>query len=612
MTAYSSILADIYFIEFLVVLAAAFPVYRYVLHMFQQNGYKPKEQRQWLRENASRFRLTKALFFVGLAQALCTMVLVLSGSYGGPGFFAVTVLFAAAIAGLSYAAYQAASYSEKYASKKPLVFTPRVKRLIAMLAALIAAICIWAFFFGRTWLYELFLRDITGAAAPTVLRLLAETGIPAAAVAGPVSWSLAFGFPAFALDILLALAGYLVLLANACAAPIEKHINAGFINDAKAILEAHRRVGMKVIGITGSYGKTSVKFFLRDILAVRYSVCATPSSFNTPMGLVRTIREKMTSADRIFLAEMGARNVGDIAELCDLVHPDDGVITAVGPQHLLTFGSLDNVKKTKFELADAVAARDGILFLNGDDENIADELKRHENRRVVIYRTETGGQPLPETGGRDLKVYTASSIATGRHGTSFTVTAPDGETQAFETGLVGAYNVINVLAAIALAHVYGVPLREAVIPVRRLQSIEHRMQLKPGGPNVTIIDDAYNSNPVGSKAAVETLGMIGDGVKILLTPGMVELGERQADYNKAFGGYAAAAGIDHILLVKGTSGLGDKNCTAIREGALEKGFDPDKIRIFDSFNEAYAYAVTGIRTDEHRYILFENDLTDNY
>lgn len=633
MILYSSILTDIYIIEFLAALAAAFPVFRYCLHMFQQNGYKPEEQRQWLKENASRFRLTKAIFFLGLAQVICSLILLFGGFYGTVGFGFVTVLFAFAEAGLSYAVYQAAAYSERYASKKPLVFTNRVKRLIAMLAALLAAIGIWALLFARNWLYEIFLRDITGAAAPTVLRFLAETGIPAAEAAGPAAWSLAFGFLVFVLDLLLALAGYLVLLANACAAPLEKRINNNFIKDAKRILAVHRAAGMQVIGVTGSYGKTSVKFFLKDMLSVKYSVCATPSSFNTPMGLVRTIREHMKNSDRVFIAEMGARNVGDIKELTDLVEPDWGIITAVGPQHLQTFGSIDNIKKTKFELADAVADKGGKLFVNGDNDDILDELPRHKNRDVVIYtmRTENelhamraaahpadranAASSASDTAGntsRSVKVYRASEISANRHGTGFTVTAPDGSTCIFDMGLVGSYNVINVLGAIAVACEEGISLGDLRIPVRRLSPVEHRMQLKPAGPNATIIDDAYNSNPVGSKAAVETLGTFTDGMKIIITPGMVELGEKQADYNKAFGGYAASAGLDYILLVKGSSGLGSANCEAIASGAREKGFPEDHIKTFDSFTDAYGYAMTGIRTDAHRYVLLENDLTDNY
>lgn len=634
MILYSSILTDIYIIEFLAALAAAFPVFRYCLHMFQQNGYKPGEQRQWLRENASRFRLTKAIFFLGLAQVICSLVLLFGGFYGRVGFGFVTVLFALAQAGLSYAVYQAAAYSERYASKKPLVFTNRVKRLIAMLAALIAAIGIWAVLFAGTWFYEIFLRDITGAAAPTVLALLAETGLPATEAAGPAAWSLAFGFLVFVLDLLLALAGYLVLLANACAAPIEKHINNNFINDAKRILSAHRAAGMQVIGVTGSYGKTSVKFFLKDMLSVKYSVCATPSSFNTPMGLVRTIREHMKNSDRVFIAEMGARNVGDIRELTDLVEPDWGVITAVGPQHLQTFGSIENIKKTKFELADAVAAKGGKLFINGDNDEILDEITRHGNRDIVIYTTRpeselhalhaaaahpadraNAASSASDAAGntsRSVKVYRASEISANRHGTSFTVTAPDGEACQYDMGLIGSYNVINVLGAIAVAAEEGISLGGLRIPVRRLSPVEHRMQLKPAGPNATIIDDAYNSNPVGSKAAVETLGTFADGVKIMITPGMVELGDKQAEYNKAFGGYAEAAGLDYILLVKGSSGLGTANCEAIASGAREKGFAEDHIKTFDSFTDAYGYAMTGIRTDAHRYVLLENDLTDNY
>lgn len=168
--------------------------------------------------------------------------------------------------------------------------------------------------------------------------------------------------------------------------------------------------------------------------------------------------------------------------------------------------------------------------------------------------------------------------------------------------LIGAHNVINVVGAIAVAHKLGVSLGDLKIPVRRLQSVEHRMQLREHGL-VTIIDDAYNSNPVGSKAAVETLKMF-DGIRILVTPGMVELGDKEEEFNYKFGTYAADC-CDHILLV------GKKRTKPIYEGVLSKGFPEEKLKAFDKLEEALAYAYE-IKGQGHKYILLENDLPDNY
>ena len=168
--------------------------------------------------------------------------------------------------------------------------------------------------------------------------------------------------------------------------------------------------------------------------------------------------------------------------------------------------------------------------------------------------------------------------------------------------LIGAHNVINVAGAIAVANYMGISLKDLRIPVRKIQPVEHRMEMKEHGI-VTIIDDAYNSNPVGSKAAVETLAMF-DGIRILITPGMVELGDKEEEYNYKFGTYAADC-CDYILLV------GRKHTVPIREGILSKGFDESKVMVYDRLEEAMAYAYT-IKGQGHKYILLENDLPDNY
>ena len=198
--------------------------------------------------------------------------------------------------------------------------------------------------------------------------------------------------------------------------------------------------------------------------------------------------------------------------------------------------------------------------------------------------------------------YYASDISVSNLGTEFTVTAPDGETERFSMKLVGAHNVINVMGAIAVANRFGISLSDLKIPVRRLRPVPHRMEMKDNG-NVTIIDDAFNSNPIGSKAAVETLALF-DGIRILITPGMVELGAEEAEYNRKFGTYAADC-CDYILLV------GRKHTEPILAGIQSKGFPDKNVEVFDNVGDAinYAYQIKG---QGHKYILLENDLPDNY
>ena len=341
------------------------------------------------------------------------------------------------------------------------------------------------------------------------------------------------------------------------------------------------------------------------MLSEKYDVLVTPESFNTPMGVVRTIREQLRPSHEIFVCEMGARHVGDIKEICDIVHPKHGVITSIGPQHLETFFTMDNIRNTKYELADALP-KDGMLFLNGDSEEVVK--KASEYPGAILYHASTDTKGAEDSSAMDAGTsvtkdgYYAKDIRVSALGTEFTVHAPDGKEETFSTRLVGGHNVINIIGAIAVANQLGIALSDLKIPVRRLEPVPHRMQLLGRGA-VTIIDDAYNSNPVGSKAAVETLGLF-DGVKILVTPGMVELGDKEEEYNKAFGGYAAK-NCDYICLV------GRKRAEPIATGAREAGFPEEKLRIFDRLQEALDFAYM-VGDEGHKFILLENDLPDNY
>ena len=545
----------------------------YSIHMFQLSSYKRSDYKRWLSENMPRQNIiptTMGFAFVSV------FFLILYRNYVYTRSFTVMCAIIAIVASvfaffLSDGIAGGYRFIEKAGSKKPLVLTQRAKRLLV--THIIFTFIIPAALFFITFFL---LKDLL----------------------------LSIAFLSGSLLFLTAATPFTIMFSAILISPVEKAVQNAFIRDAKKKLSAVRKNGLTVIGITGSYGKTSVKFFLRDLLSVKFSVCATPSSFNTPMGVVRTIRENMKGSDRIFLCEMGARNVGDIRELCDMVEPDHGVITAVGPQHLETFKDISNIKKTKFELYDSVTKNGGMVFLNGDDENIRDEeASRSSYEKIIWYSTDEG---IAVNG------FKASDIKADMSGTQFTVTTLRGEKASFAMQLIGGYNVINVLSAISVASMLGIGLSELIVPVRRLRPTEHRMCLRPGGENTTIVDDAYNSNPVGSKAAVMTMALFRDGEKIVVTPGMVELGEKQEEYNEAFGRYMAEYGMDYILLVSGTNGLGEKNVNAMKEGALSEGFDEERIHVFNDVKEAIEYAYTGIRTNRHKYILLENDLPENY
>ena len=538
-------------ISLLLGIPAFWLVLRYNMHMFQLNTYMNNEQREWLRRNSHLQWILDFITGLGLIR-LGGEIIIKKPWFGIAADILIWLTFVVII--LVY------RLLKEMNSKKPLKFTPRVKRMTATNIATCILILVLPFI------------------------LLAAMGGKANLLLFPVSSWLAF---------CVGMQKYLIMFANKVNRPIEKGVNNHYINDAKRILKENP--DLTIIGVTGSYGKTSVKFYLETLLRQKYRVLVTPESYNTPMGIVITIRKFLKPTHEIFVCEMGARYVGEIKEDCDLVHPHHGLITSIGPQHLDTFGSLENIQKTKFELADAVPDG-GILFLNGDNEYIAEELERRKGSRPlydnpVMYHSQKIGSG-----------YYASDIAVTNHGTDFTVNAPDGETERFSMKLVGMHNVINVMGAIAVAHEFDIPLLELRIPVRRIQSVPHRMEMKNHG-DVTIIDDAFNSNPIGSKAAVETLAIM-DGMRILITPGMVELGEDEAEYNRKFGTYAAEC-CDRIFLV------GRKHTEPIKEGILSKGFPEKHLEVFDKVEDAISRAYA-VKTDQHKYILLENDLPDNY
>ncbi|MBP3894947.1 MAG: UDP-N-acetylmuramoyl-tripeptide--D-alanyl-D-alanine ligase [Mogibacterium sp.] len=544
----------------LITLVLAVPAYwltlRYNMHMFQLNGYKDKEQFDWIKKN---FHMQWILVFSMVWGFASMLVMGLSQSRVLWGICCAVIWLTLAVIIIVYRLLREMN------SKKPLVFTPRVKRMVACIIIIALLMLLIPYFAGR---------------------------IKSGAIVnfGPFS-----GF-------LLWLVGsqiFMNISANDINSPIENGINKHYINDAKRILAENP--DLTIIGVTGSYGKTSVKFYLESLLRAKYSVLVTPESYNTPMGVVKTIRGSLRRTHEIFVCEMGARYVGEIKELCDLVHPKHGIIASIGPQHLDTFESIANIQMTKFELGDSIP-EGGMLFLNGDNEYInehLDYLKKSGADLPPAYK-----EPVMYHAGGSDRGYYASDIELTAHGTRFTAHSPDGESCTYDMKLVGGHNIINVMGAIAVAHEMGIALKDLRIPVRRLKSVPHRMEMKNHGA-VTIIDDAFNSNPIGSKAAVETLAMF-DGMRILITPGMVELGEEEAEYNRKFGTYAASC-CDYILLV------GGKHTDPIREGALSEGFPEKKCMRFDRVEEAIDYAY-GIKTrnDEHKYILLENDLPDNY
>ena len=532
-------------------------------HMLQLNGYKTPEHSWWMKKNIKRY-IPIIIFLVIQLSMLFTRPIV----YNAPEKHVyVPVLNVASLLIVSILSICDIGIVIKNRPgkkfKKPFKYTARVKRMLATFFILIAIIFVGAFFSSE---------DIINNGSIMYMddKKRFVNNLPFVFVGCGVY-----------------LTPILVPLSNIINKPLETSINNWYINDAKKKLAS--MPDLHKVGITGSYGKTSMKFYLSELLSSEYETLKTPESFNTPMGVTITVRRDLRPTHEYFICEMGARRVHEIKELCDIAEPHDGIITSVGPQHLETFNSIENVINTKFELADCVKAKGGKIYLNNDNEYI--RKKAPEYPDAILYGVSEGSH------------YRGSDISVSDRGTEFTVTAPDGKSCRYTTKLLGEHNVQNLLGAIAYANGAGIALEKLVLPVKRIAAVPHRLQLLDKGGGVTYIDDAYNSNPSGCRAALNVLGLF-DACRILVTPGMVELGAKQEELNFEFGQEAAKA-CDYIVLV------GKNQTVPIYNGIKDAGYNMDNVYVADTLNEAIA-KVQAYQTSKKKIVLLENDLPDNY
>ncbi len=417
-------------------------------------------------------------------------------------------------------------------------------------------------------------------ATPRIKRLWTVLGLVCFLILLPAAWKgWRWVFPLL-LPLWLALAA-------AVAWPMERCINDLYLRDAQSRLNA--RPDLIRIGITGSYGKTSVKVILNTLLSEKFQVLSTPASYNTPMGLTRVIRESLQPAHQIFLAEMGARHRGDIKELCRLVHPTHGVLTSVGPQHLDTFHTLENIRETKYDLIRAIPEA-GCRFFPDDGDICLGLYERTEGRKRLA-----GLKQSPQT-----DVW-AEEITVSPMGCRFFLCTKEGRA-ACETQLLGEHNIQNILIASAVCLELGMTLRQIARGISLLQPVEHRLQLIRRGDGITMIDDAFNANPAGASRALRVLAGF-PGQRVIVTPGMVELGPEEEAFNRAFGEEMRDCA-DLAILV------GPRHTAPIRAGLLAKGFAEDRILTVRSLEEVPALIRQHVRPGD--VVLFENDLPDNY
>lgn len=515
--------------------------FRHDIHMLQQNSYRIDRYWKWLNRSGDISSVTR-MINVGILLLLFSTLLT-------PAINAIIVACTCCVQAFIL-------LRKKF--KKPLVFTPRVKRIYSVCAIISIAISLAVILTVGRGGSDAFLYYTGGQISLGIILFISI-----------FSWA-------------IAIVSVWVLK------PVESAINAKYRNEAISILES--MPDLKIIGITGSYGKTSTKHYLHRILSERYDVLMTPGSYNTPMGVIRTVREMMKPYNEVFICEMGAKQLGDIKEICDMVHPQIGIVTAVGPMHLESFKSINNVQKTKFELIDALPD-DGFGVINNDFEWCAN--RSVDNVKVARYG-------VADSKGCD---YVATDIKYSPDGTDFIVVGKDGTRLDLHTRLVGECNISNLVAAVIVALHLGLTPDEIRRAVDSIDQVEHRLNVKrtPGG--VTIIDDAFNSNPAGSRMAVDVLSQFNTGKRIIVTPGMIELGSEQENLNRELGKHIGEK-IDVAVIV------GAYNRNALVDGIRSTDFSENNLHIVDSFADSQVLLSKILAPGDT--VLYENDLPDSF
>ena len=504
-------------------------IWQHMLHMFQQNRYECMRFIKWMISAWQSFIPMGITTCVGLGVAYWT-----SHTFGVTSAYISIVWFYVVVLILTV------WFNNKKTVIKPLVYTWRIKRQMMVLTILnLVIVLVFFTFIPSYWMYLL-------------------------VAAWPLQWILVF-------------------VMAWITAPIEAFVRNRFKAKAKTLLESMHPT---IIGITGSFGKTSAKTILQDVLSTRFISLMTPGSFNTPMGITRTIREYLKPYHEIFICEMGADHVGDIEELMNFVHPKYGLVTSIGEQHLNTFHSLDNIIKEKMKEIEMLPS-DGVGFLNLDNEYIRGYTIKNTVRTVsfaIDYPAD----------------YQAINISYSPDGAKFEI-VHDGLAYSFDTKLLGRNNVSNILAAVAIARELGVEWHDVIKAVKMVQPVEHRLQ-KRFINGFTFIDNAFNSNPVGAATSLDVMSQM-PGRRVIVTPGLIDLGNKQYQYNHDFG-LAMKDKVDDVILV------GKQQTTPIYDGLKESGFDMDHVVVMDSVKEAFAYVYSHFTVNDT--ILLENDLPDAF
>jgi UDP-N-acetylmuramoyl-tripeptide--D-alanyl-D-alanine ligase len=505
------------------------------LHLFQQDEYDGMRFVSWALKNGV---IDKSLSLPLLGAALVTSAIDLFEPFEFPFFITNTIVLAL----IAFAITK--ENDPRVDAKKKLSMTSRAKRIYIAALILILPMALLAFVIPSPW-----------ACLITIQFIL-----------------------------------FAMTLGNGILAPFEISVQNAFRAEAVQKLQT---LSPRIIGITGSFGKTSIKHILGHVLKNHAPTLITPGSVNTPMGITRIIREELNDNHQFFIAEMGAYGPGSIERLCKLAPPSIGIISTIGHAHYERFKSLEAVAQTKFELAQAVIKNEGKVIVG--EKTLSFPYTKDmagENKESFII--------CGKNGDNELVIESIQQMPTGL---DVRLRYKD-VTHLLSSPLFGIHHGMNMVLAFVCAVELGIPAEDVARTIQTTPQIPHRLEVKRGPQGSFIIDDAYNSNPVGFQSALDLLNELGKKRRrILITPGMVELGKAHGDIHRQIG-IAATRSCDIALIVN------PSRIPTFIEGFKNEMTGNQALHEFATFDEAQSWMNENMQDSD--VILIENDLPDLY